>query len=90
MNRCLTLFLTISMTLSTLAIPLRAADKSRAGKAEQTTVLWTNEELEKLRPLGLISVVGQASTAEVGTSVALRQPYVNTQVLNGTPSKQQS
>jgi hypothetical protein len=79
MNRCLTVSLAIQMTLGTLAIPLRAANKSRAGKAEQTTVLWTNEELEKLRPLGLISVVGQASTADVATSAALRQPYVNTQ-----------
>jgi len=67
------------MTLGTLAIPLRAANESRAGKAEQTTVLWTNEELEKLRPLGLISVIGQASTAEVAATAAPRQPDVNTQ-----------
>jgi hypothetical protein len=46
MNRCLTFSLVIPMTLSTLAIPLRAANKSRAGKTEQT-----NEELEKLRRL---------------------------------------
>src|SRR4051794_1079639 len=79
MNRCLTVSLAIQMTLVTLAIPLRAATKPRAGKAEQTTVLWTNEELERLRPGRLISVVGQASTAEVATTAALRQPYVNTQ-----------
>jgi hypothetical protein len=67
------------MTLSTLAIPLRAANKSRAGKTEQTTVLWTNEELEKLRRLGIISVVGQPGTAEAATTAALPLPYVNTQ-----------
>src|SRR5882757_425251 len=79
MNRCLTFSLTISMILSTLAIPLRAANKPRAEKTEQAVVLWTNDELEKLRPLGLISIVGQSSTAEFATTVALRQPYVNTQ-----------
>jgi len=78
MNRCLTVSLAIPMTLGILAIPLRAANKPRAGKAEQTTVLWTNEEFEKLRPRGLISVVGQASTAEVATTAALPQPYVDT------------
>ncbi|SRR6266404_1786912 len=79
MNRCLTLSLVIPMTVSTLAIPLRAANKSRAGKTEQTTVLWTNEGLEKLRPLGLISIVGQPSTAEAAATAALPLPYVNTQ-----------
>ena len=79
MNRCLTFSLVIPMTLGTLAIPLRAANKSRAGKIEQTTVLWTSEELEKLRRLGLISVVGQPSTAEAATTAALPLPYANTQ-----------
>ena len=79
MNRCLTFSLAISMTISSLAIPLRAANKPRAAKTEQTTVLWTNEELEKLRRLGPISVVGQPSTAENAITAALPLPYVNTQ-----------
>ena len=79
MNRCLTFSLAISMTLSTLAIPLRAASIPRAGKTERTAVLWTNDELEKLRPLGLISIVGQPSTAEGAITAALPPPYRSTQ-----------
>jgi hypothetical protein len=79
MNRHLTFSLAISMILSTLVIPLRAANKPRAGKTEKTTAVWTNEDLEKLKPLGLISVVGQPSTAEDATTAASPLPYVNTQ-----------
>jgi hypothetical protein len=79
MNRCLTFSLAISMTLSTLCIPLRAANKPRGGKLEKTTALWTNEDLEKLRPLGLISIVGQPSTAGNATTAAPPLPYANTQ-----------
>jgi hypothetical protein len=43
MNRYLTFSLGISVILSTLAIPLRAANEPRAGKMEKTAVLWTNE-----------------------------------------------
>jgi hypothetical protein len=79
MNRRLTFSLAISMTLSTLAIPLRAANNPRAGKTEQATALWTNNELEKLRPLGLISIVGQPTIAEDAITAALPPPYRNTQ-----------
>ena len=79
MNRCLTFSIAISMTLNTLAIPLRAANKPRVGETQKTARLWTNEDLAKLRPLGLISVVGQPSTAEDATKPALPLPYVNTQ-----------
>jgi hypothetical protein len=79
MHRCLTFSLAISMALNALAIPLRAANKPRAGKTEKTTALWTNKDVEKLRPLGLISVVGQPSTAKDATKPALPLPYVNTQ-----------
>jgi hypothetical protein len=53
------LSLAISLALSTPAIPLRAANKPRAGKTEGATVVWTNDDLERLRAKGLISVVGQ-------------------------------
>ena len=79
MNRCLPFSLAISMTLSTLAIPLRAANKPRAGKTEQAAVLWTNDDLEKLRPLGLISIVGQPNTAEDAITAALPPPYRSVQ-----------
>ena len=79
MNRCLTFSFAISMTLGTLAIPLRAASNPRAGNTEKTAALWTNEDLERLRPLGLISVVGQPSTAENAIAVVPPVPYVNAQ-----------
>jgi hypothetical protein len=79
MNRYLTSSLAISITLSTLAIPLRAASKPRAGKTERTTVLWTNEGLEKLRHPGVISIVGQPNTPEDSTAAARPPLYVKTQ-----------
>src|SRR5882762_7630467 len=79
MNRSLTFSLAMSMTLSTLAIPVLAANNPRAGKTKQATVLWTNEELEKLRLLGLVSIVGQPSTAENAIAAALPPPYRSTQ-----------
>jgi hypothetical protein len=78
MNRYLKFSLAISTTLSALAIPLRAANKPRAGKAEKATVLWANEDLERLRPLALISIVGRPNTPEDPTAAALPPPYVQT------------
>jgi hypothetical protein len=78
MNRYLTFSLIISMTLNTLAIPLRAANRPRAGKTEKTTGIWTNEDLERLGPLGLISIVGQPTSADDATSAALPSPYGKT------------
>jgi hypothetical protein len=71
MNRYLTFSLAMSMSLSTLAIPLRAATQPRAGKPGGTMELWTNDELEKLGPLGFISIVGQPVTADDETAAAL-------------------
>jgi hypothetical protein len=79
MNRYLPFSLAISMTLSTLAIPLRAANQPRAGKTEKTTVLWTNEDLEKLRPLAAISIVGQPNQADDSTTAAMPLPYLEIQ-----------
>ena len=78
MNRYLPFSLAISITVSTLAIPLRAANKPRAGKTERASVLWTNEDLEKLSGLGLISVVGQAPE-EATAAAAAPSPYLETQ-----------
>ncbi len=73
MNRYLTFSLAMSMTLSTLAI------KPRAGKMERTVVVWTNQDLKRLRSQGLISIVGQPATVENTTPAALPPPYVMTQ-----------
>jgi hypothetical protein len=79
MNRYLTLSLVASVTLSTLAIPLRAANKPREGKMEKATAVWTNEDLERLRSLGLISIVGQPASLDDANSVAMPSTYVTTQ-----------
>ena len=78
MNRYLTFSLAISMTVSALAIPLRAANKPRAGREDQKT-LWTNDELERLEVPGLISIVGQPALVEDTITVALPSPYAKTQ-----------
>jgi hypothetical protein len=77
-NRHLTLSLAVTMTISSLAIPMRAANKPRAGMEDQKRV-WTNEDLERLRAMGLISIVGQPATAEDTTAARLPSPYVKTQ-----------
>jgi hypothetical protein len=79
MNCYLPFSLAISMSLSSMAIPLRAANQPRAGKAEKTTVLWANEDLEKLRPLAAISIVGQPNKEDDSTTAAMPLPYLETQ-----------
>jgi hypothetical protein len=91
MNRHLTFSLAVSVTLSTLAIPLRAANEPRAGRMERATKVWTNEDLERLRAPGLISIVGPmdeeqpASTTapvpyeEISAPESSPAPYVETE-----------
>jgi hypothetical protein len=78
MNRYLTFSLAISMTLSTLASPLRAANKPRAGTDSPDKMVWTNDDLEKLHSLGLISIVGRIDE-ERPTPASAPGPYVRTQ-----------
>jgi hypothetical protein len=78
MNCRLMFSLAISMTLSTLAIPLRAANRPRAGTDGQNSVVWTNDDLERLHVPGLINIVGRMNE-ETAKSAALPQPYVKTQ-----------
>jgi len=53
-----TFSLAISMTLSTLAIPM-ARQTSRRGNGQPEPSVWTNDDLEKLHSLGLISIVAE-------------------------------
>src|SRR5467141_2627316 len=78
MNRYLTFSLAISLTLSTLAIPLRAANKPRAGTDRRNPVVWTNDDLEKVHSFGLISIVGRMGE-EQPASASAPAPYVETQ-----------
>ncbi|HWO37023.1 MAG TPA: hypothetical protein VNO32_50245 [Candidatus Acidoferrum sp.] len=80
MNRYLTFSLAVSTTVGTLAIPMRAANKPRAGMQDQKTV-WTNDDLERLRALGLISIVGRSATAEDTTATPLPAPYIKAEGL---------
>ena len=78
MNRHLTFSLAMFMTLGTLAVPMRAANKPRAGTDSRNPVVWTNDDLEKLHSLGLISIVGRIDE-EQQTSASAPAPYVETQ-----------
>ena len=65
----------VCLALVSAAIPLRAANGPHAGRDRQNSVVWTNEDLEKLHDLGLISIVGptneEASALETSPG-----PYV--------------
>ena len=75
MNRYLTLSVAISVSL---ANPVRAANKPRARTDSQDMMVWTNDDLERLDALDLISVVGHENE-ETPKSASLPQSYVNTQ-----------
>ncbi len=72
------LYAVVTLGLVSVAIPLRAADGPRAGMDAQTAVVWTNDDLEKLHGLGMISIVGRMEEA-TPTSASAPGPYVKTQ-----------
>ena len=75
MNRYLTLSVAISVSL---ALPVRAANKPRTGTDNQDPMVWTNDDLEKIRPLGLISIVGRIDE-ERPMAAATPERYARTQ-----------
>jgi hypothetical protein len=72
------LYAVSTLGLVSVAIPLHAATRPRAGMDTQTSIVWTNDDLEKLRGLGMISIVGQMEEA-TPTSASAPGPYVKTQ-----------
>jgi hypothetical protein len=78
MNRHMTLALAIFVALSSLALPVRAANTPRAGTDSQNAVTWTNEDLERLHVPGLICIVGRTNE-ETPKSASPPAPYVETQ-----------
>jgi hypothetical protein len=56
MARCLNAIAGIAVVLT--AIPLSAANRPHSGTDSQNTKVWTNDDLEKIRGLGQLSVVG--------------------------------
>jgi hypothetical protein len=68
----------VILGLIALAMPVRAASRPRAGTDGQNTKVWTNDDLEKLHGLGLISVVGRIDEDTPPPALA-PEPYVITQ-----------
>jgi hypothetical protein len=70
----------VTLGLIAVAMPLRAATLPRAGTDGQNTMVWTNDDLEKLHSLGLISIVGRIDEGRP-LSAPAPEPYVRTQDL---------
>lgn len=68
----------VALALVSAAIPLRAANRPHAGTDSPDKMVWTNDDLEKLHGLGLISIVGQMDE-ERPTSASAPGPYMRTQ-----------
>ena len=71
------LYYAVSLGLVAAVMPLRAANRPHAEAGSQNTMIWTNDDLEKLHSLGLISVVGRIDE-EKPTSAPAPEPYVRT------------
>ncbi len=68
------LYAAVTLGLISVAIPLRAANRPRAGTDRQNKVVWTNDDLD----LGLISVVGGEEDERPASSPPTT-PYLRTQ-----------
>jgi hypothetical protein len=68
----------VTLGLVSVAIPLRAADRSHAGTDSQKPVVLTNDDLEKLHRPGLISIVGPMDE-ETSPPSSAPESYVETQ-----------
>jgi len=68
----------VTLGFVAVAIPLRAANRPHAGSDSHNGMVWTNDDLERLHSLGLISIVGQVDQEESKPGVA-RAEYVKTQ-----------
>jgi hypothetical protein len=68
----------VSLGLVAAALPLRAADRPHAGAKGQNAIVWTNDDLDTLHSLGLISIVGQIDDKRP-TSVHAPEPSPKTQ-----------
>jgi len=68
---------TVTIRLVLAVMPLRAANRPHAETDSQNTMVWTNDDLEKLHILGLISVVGRTDE-ETPRPAPAPGPYVRT------------
>ena len=65
------------LALVSAAIPLRAANRPHAARNRRNSTVWTNDDLEKLHDLGLISIVGRTDKERSASEPAL-VPYAIT------------
>jgi hypothetical protein len=72
------LYAAVTLSLISVTIPVRAANRPHAGTDSQNTVVWTNDDLERLHAPGLISIVGRTNE-EAPKSASAPAPYVATQ-----------
>ena len=68
----------VTLGFVAVAIPLRAANRPHVGTDSQNGKVWTNDDLERLHSLGLISIVDQIDQEEPKPATA-RSEYVKTQ-----------
>ena len=68
----------VTLGFVAVAIPLRAANRPHVGTDSQNGKVWTNDDLERLHSLGLISIVGQIDQEESNPATE-RSEYVETQ-----------
>ena len=68
----------VGIALFLTAIPLSAANKPHSGTDGQNTKVWTNDDLERIRSLGHLSVVGQLDDTG-STQILLPQAYTDIQ-----------
>ena len=66
------------LALVTAAIPSRAANRPHAGTERQSKMVWTNDDLDKLHDLDLISIVGP-DDYERPAPVLVPRAYLKTQ-----------
>jgi hypothetical protein len=72
------LYCVMTLGLASIVVPLRAANRPHAETQYQNTMVWTNDDLEKLHSLGLISIVGRAYEEKPKPDPA-PGPYVRTE-----------
>jgi hypothetical protein len=72
------MYAAVTLGLIVVAIPLRAANRPHAGTDRQNKMVWTNDDLDKLHDLGLISIVGRVDD-ERPTWAPANAPYLKTQ-----------
>jgi hypothetical protein len=68
----------VTLGFVAVAVPLRAANRPHVGTDSQNGMVWTNDDLERLHSLGLISIVGQIDQ-EDSKPATPRSEYVKTQ-----------